>query len=1337
MSRNQLAVDKTYQFNTATANTGTLALDVAPITNPVVTLQTGLASSGNTVVLAFTATANLPNGVYIQIDSEKMYITSGGGAMVIGNNTLTVTRGAWSTTAASHTTSATVTVPGYKHLNLLPIASVPNQNFYGSKVTTDINYVVVLANSGAGDTFPQGAPTIILADNSSNLGTFHLVAPAGSHIWLLSAGAGAAGASSGGGGGTATLSVSFAGGPALEGLVYSAAFIAVGGTPPYIFTITSGSIPTGTTLSGNTIAGTPTALGTFSFIGKVTDNVGATATVSASIAVTQIGGTPAPNVSSSTQSLITESWGNGTCFSYTGTATLPSTWAQITSLVINAISPTGQSIEIGQYTPAGTSLTWTGTFSSSMLMGAVAQTGWSLQFVCYNSAGVPTVSPYTISGITVPAIGISALTGSEIGLWAVQTGGQLQAQLQASITVSQPGTYSLWTIGTVSGTIYHGFRQLPSGASNIQIGAQGDPLTSFPAPTTANDSVTFVAVPGAVNWQTGGVNPTTLTGALQSSAFTVSTPAANSTMASACYADVILYTKTGSGGAYTWSVPNMYATFQRFIAGVANPNWFYGRLYCQQGAGVGAAFVPLSGSSVAIVSDDSSTANSAQTGPNTSDIKDILNWGVPSDLNTTFRFWWTCASRQGTNAGGGQAVEVQQNCWSSGYAGTPYTDGSSNQWYDIVVDPTKSQIATDGTTTTINSAGQVVATQSAGFVNGGFEQGLVGWTASGAWASSTAQNHTIGGTHSAKCPTIGSGVALLYQFFTAIPGQVVAANAWVYGDSGATAAGVYLQADWFNSVGGSLGSSAYSSSLTAGAAAWTRFTSLVTLVAPAGTASLRLACFISGPTSGNWYFDDITVQVQSVDGPNYVDTNGALNTHIDGTTIHLDGSNNIVLNTSNLANMVLNSGFETGDLSGWANGGSGGVAVVTTPVYSGAYACQLTPAGTGVSVVGEAQYHACVPGNQFYVEVYVRSTSSAVGQPVIATNYFDGSGGFVSANNIALAAGARTSYVKLSGNFTIPSGCSQVGLQIYCQSETGTGALWYVDSVWLQPQTSTGSGMQPNGSGGVEQYLAPLGGLAFDGSGRTESNLGYTMQVNASNQIVLSNLPAVAGLPFVPSATYPAGSVICDTVAGTDPSTGLATPAYTLYRNPTGSQWVASHTPADMVAGAIATGVTLAAAQITAGTLVSGVVYAGQINCSQLNAGTIAAAISLTSPTISVTGGSPNYATVEIDSTNAVKVTDNFSNRYYALVLPGSVGVSGTTGGFVTVNMVSSSGGYSQGQLKLTDGNGGAGWSLLAHLISSARGGGGGVIVPSTADGYITGTLIPSGTSIAIPYYVV
>jgi large repetitive protein len=75
------------------------------------------------------------------------------------------------------------------------------------------------------------------------------------------------------------------------GIAYSATLAATGGTTPYTWSISSGSLPAWASLNAATgvISGTPTAAATTSFTVKVTDATALTATQALSITVTQVG----------------------------------------------------------------------------------------------------------------------------------------------------------------------------------------------------------------------------------------------------------------------------------------------------------------------------------------------------------------------------------------------------------------------------------------------------------------------------------------------------------------------------------------------------------------------------------------------------------------------------------------------------------------------------------------------------------------------------------------------------------------------------------------------------------------------------------------------------------------------------------------------------------------------------------------------------------------------------------------------------------------------------------------------------------------------------------------
>jgi large repetitive protein len=73
----------------------------------------------------------------------------------------------------------------------------------------------------------------------------------------------------------------------LTGAVYSETITADGGTSPFTFALTSGALPTGTTLNSTSgvISGTTTVAGTYSFTITITDSSGFTGSQAFSIIV--------------------------------------------------------------------------------------------------------------------------------------------------------------------------------------------------------------------------------------------------------------------------------------------------------------------------------------------------------------------------------------------------------------------------------------------------------------------------------------------------------------------------------------------------------------------------------------------------------------------------------------------------------------------------------------------------------------------------------------------------------------------------------------------------------------------------------------------------------------------------------------------------------------------------------------------------------------------------------------------------------------------------------------------------------------------------------------------
>ena len=166
---------------------------------------------------------------------------------------------------------------------------------------------------------------------------------------------------------TAAVTFTFPAPPSgVVGTPYSVTLTAAGGTTPYTWSISAGSLPAGLTLNTSTgvVSGTPTAAGTASFTAKVTDAKGKNATFATSItilggmltiALTSSGATAAP----------------GGTVTYTVTATnsgqITLTGATFTDALSDVLDDASYnndaSATAGSAVFSSPNLTWTGTLA--------------------------------------------------------------------------------------------------------------------------------------------------------------------------------------------------------------------------------------------------------------------------------------------------------------------------------------------------------------------------------------------------------------------------------------------------------------------------------------------------------------------------------------------------------------------------------------------------------------------------------------------------------------------------------------------------------------------------------------------------------------------------------------------------------------------------------------------------------------------------------------------------------------------------------------------------------------------------------------------------------------
>jgi uncharacterized repeat protein (TIGR01451 family) len=229
---------------------------------------------------------------------------------------------------------------------------------------------------------------------------------------------------------------------AIVNLPYSQTNTASGGTPPYAFTVLSGTLPTGLTYTNGVLAGTPTAVGPFNFTIRATDANSCTATRAYTLSV--ICGTLTILPQTLTNATIGTLY-NQALSANGGTGTL--NFARTSGSLPPGLTLTSSGAVTG--TP-----TLRGSFGFQVLVTDAAHCSGSRNFTLNVGCPVFAVSPTTLpfGDVMIPYSQALTASGGTAPYTITQTGGSLPAGLSLSSTVSDTATIS--GIPTSGGSVF-------------------------------------------------------------------------------------------------------------------------------------------------------------------------------------------------------------------------------------------------------------------------------------------------------------------------------------------------------------------------------------------------------------------------------------------------------------------------------------------------------------------------------------------------------------------------------------------------------------------------------------------------------------------------------------------------------------------------------------------------------------------------------------------------------------------------------------------------------------------------------------------------------------------
>jgi lysophospholipase L1-like esterase len=241
------------------------------------------------------------------------------------------------------------------------------------------------------------------------------------------------------------------------------------------------------------------------------------------------------------------------------------------------------------------------------------------------------------------------------------------------------------------------------------------------------------------------------------------------------------------------------------------------------------------------------------------------------------------------------------------------------------------------------------------------------------------------------------------------------------------------------------------------------------------SSTAQVAVLVGGTQISTLNFSGTTPSVQSLSGVttgtgtkelrlNVTTDTGAWDAYVDYVEVSDSGSST--------GNLITNSDLETGNTGGWTVNGAGTIAVSTTQKHSGTYSLYHTgrtaawngPLSNITSQVQNGKTYTC--------SGWVRLDNTASAPIIMTIKKVDGSG--TSYTNVATGTGSNSSWVQLSGSYTLTVSGTLNELSIYFEGPS-SGINFYADDVQMNGDSSSPIKVMPLGDSITDGYLVPGG----------------------------------------------------------------------------------------------------------------------------------------------------------------------------------------------------------------------------------------------------------------------